>query len=242
MTGGLVLLLLSGLLYSVMQQRTRISTQHQIIQKSLKEKELLVKEIHHRVKNNLQMVSSLLNLQSRHLTDAAAVDALQLSKSRVRSMAMIHQRLYTGSEVTTLVDAKAYLEKLSEEIIATYQSEQVEINLETAIAPLELDIEVLIPLGLLVNEAITNAVKYAFTGRPSGRLTFTLQKSNDQLHLSIEDDGPGLEVGGKKAAEVIGFGTLLMETLAEQLGGELKRHSSPEGTKLQLYFDGEKLG
>jgi len=238
----LVLLLLSGLLYSVMQQRTRISTQHQIIQKSLKEKELLVKEIHHRVKNNLQMVSSLLNLQSRHLTDAAAVDALQLSKSRVRSMAMIHQRLYTGSEVTTLVDAKAYLEKLSEEIIATYQSEQVEINLETAIAPLELDIEVLIPLGLLVNEAITNAVKYAFTGRPSGRLTFTLQKSNDQLHLSIEDDGPGLEVGGKKVAEVIGFGTLLMETLAEQLGGELKRHSSPEGTKLQLHFDGEKLG
>ncbi|WP_020539325.1 tetratricopeptide repeat-containing sensor histidine kinase [Lewinella cohaerens] len=237
-TGGVVLLLLSLLLYSMIRQRTKISAQNQIIQKSLKEKELLVKEIHHRVKNNLQMVSSLLNLQSRHLTDAAAVDALQLSKSRVRSMAMIHQSLYTGSEVSTSVDAKAYLEQLCEEIIGTYESEQVNITLETAIVPLEMDIETLIPLGLLVNEAITNAVKYAFVGRSAGQLTLALQKSHDQLYLRIEDDGLGLDAGGSKGKNNNGFGTLLMETLAEQLGGELKWDSSPKGTRLHLYFDG----
>lgn len=235
--GGIALLSLLLLLRSVMKQRTQISTQNKLIQKNLEEKELLMKEIHHRVKNNLQMVSSLLSLQSKHLTESAAVDALQLGKSRVRSMAMIHHQLYTGDEVSTLVDAQHYLEKLCKELISTYRPENTDITLDLDIAPIQLDIDTLVPLGLLVNEAITNAVKYAFTDRKEGLLQVVLQQKNDLIELRIKDDGPGLSI--VKDQKNQRFGSLLMHTLAEQLNGELKRTSDKTGTHIALHFPKE---
>ena len=236
---ALALLIVLGLLGSVMKQRSQISHQKEVIQKALGEKELLLKEIHHRVKNNLQMISSLLNLQSRHLTDSAAVDALQLGKSRVRSMAMIHQQLYTNEEVDTLVNAKTYLEKLSKEILSTYQSSDQELQLSHDLTDIDLDIDILIPLGLLVNEAITNSVKYAFPNGQSGQLTISLQPSRDeQLLLSIEDNGIGTS---SPSANGTGFGTMLMHTLAEQLGGELHRTENENGTLIQLEFPRHQL-
>ncbi|MEL7221186.1 MAG: tetratricopeptide repeat protein [Bacteroidota bacterium] len=236
--GGVALVLLSLLLRSVMKQRTQITTQNKLIQKNLEEKELLMKEIHHRVKNNLQMVSSLLSLQSKHLTESAAVDALQLGKSRVRSMAMIHQQLYTGTEVSTLVDAKHYLEKLCKELISTYRPENTNITLDLDIAPLQLDIDTLVPLGLLVNEATTNATKYAFTGRTEGFLQVILQQKNDLIELHIKDDGPGLSI--VKDQKNQRFGSLLMHTLAEQLDGQLERSSDETGTRVMLRFPKEE--
>ncbi|MEL7252183.1 MAG: tetratricopeptide repeat protein [Bacteroidota bacterium] len=230
---GLVLLIVLGLLRSVMQQRTQIAEQKEVIQKALGEKEMLLKEIHHRVKNNLQMVSSLLNLQSRHLTDSKAVDALQLGKSRVRSMALIHQQLYTDKEVSTLANAKFYLEKLSQEIINTYQRDDQQIALQQEIADIDLDIDTLIPMGLLVNEALTNAVKYAFAEGAKGELQVRLSKEQENMLLSIEDNGRGMKEVTTNGTR---FGSMLMQTLAEQLGGELERRSTEQGTRLFVEF------
>ncbi len=179
------------------------------------------------------MVSSLLNLQSRHLTDSKAVDALQLGKSRVRSMALIHQQLYTDKEVSTLANAKFYLEKLSQEITNTYLDKNQAVTLKQDILDIDLDIDTLIPMGLLVNEALTNAAKYAFPEGKDGQLEVSLSKQGESMLLAVADNGNGSQ---EPATNSTRFGSMLMATLAEQLGGELIRNTSETGTTIKVSF------
>ncbi len=234
--GGLVVLgLLGSLLWWIFTQRQRISAQNEVITQALADKDTLLKEIHHRVKNNLQMVSTLLSLQSDYVQDGAALNALQMGRSRVRSMALIHQKLYVGDTVSTKVDAKDYLERLVREVVATHRTPATLIEVLTEMEALELDIDTIVPLGLIANEAVTNAVKYAYRGRNEGVLYVSFTREADAYVLTVRDDGPGL---GQEIAEEKddSFGQLLMRTLAEQLEGELSVADTGDGTEVKLQF------
>ncbi|MEM6772589.1 MAG: sensor histidine kinase, partial [Bacteroidota bacterium] len=234
--GGLVVVgLLGSLLWWIFTQRRRIGAQNVVIRQALKDKDVLLKEIHHRVKNNLQLVSTLLSLQSEFVEERAALDALQMGKSRVRSMALIHQKLYLGEAVSTQVDAKDYLERLVHDVVDTHRIPDTSIGVTTKIEELTLDIDTIIPLGLIANEAVTNAVKYAYRNREQGELYVALQHTSKGCQLTIRDDGPGL------TEEVLteengAFGQLLMQTLSEQLEGELLVNNTDNGVEVLLRF------
>lgn len=217
--GLLALGLVSFLLYRVFRQRERISEQSQALAKSLEDKETLLKEIHHRVKNNLQMVSSLLSLQSRYVSDDTAVAALKMGNSRVRSMALIHQKLYMSDEVSTTVKAGEYLQKLLDELVGNLTPPELALTTNTDLEDLELDIDTMIPLGLIANELVTNSLKYAFKDRQKGTIDLTLKRLNGKTILHLSDDGVGTAKNPAEAPE--SFGYLLINSLSEQLEGEL---------------------
>jgi len=234
--GGLIVVgLLGSLLWWIYTQRQRIGVQNELITQALEDKDTLLKEIHHRVKNNLQMVSTLLSLQSDYVEDSVALDALQMGRSRVRSMALIHQKLYVGETVSTLVDAKDYLERLVREVVDTHRSPATLIEVITEMEELELDIDTIVPLGLIANEAVTNAVKYAYQDRAEGVLYVSFVKEADEYQLTVRDDGPGL---AKKTTDDNGdsFGQLLMRTLSEQLEGKLTVKDTDDGAEVGLRF------
>ncbi|MEL7159903.1 MAG: histidine kinase dimerization/phosphoacceptor domain -containing protein, partial [Bacteroidota bacterium] len=232
--GALVLTVVGLLAYRLFRQRRRIQEQNVLINKSLSEKETLMKEIHHRVKNNLQLVSSLLTLQSDYIQDNAALDAIAAGRSRVRSMALIHQKLYLGEEVSTTVNARDYLEKLVHEVTDSLQAPGQRIQRVTDIADVDFDIDLMIPLGLITNELITNAVKYAFTNREEGLLRVSLLEEGDNYRLAVSDNGGGF---GAESPSGTNFGTHLIATLAEQLEAETLVQSDADGTIHTFTFD-----
>jgi len=196
--GSLLLLLGSFLSFLIFilykknkEKATELSEKNQLLSKALNEKEFLIKEIHHRVKNNLQIVSSLLSLQARNISDPTALDALKEGQSRVRSMALIHQNLYQDDDLIG-VEAKAYIEKLSEGLFHSYNIDNDKIQLHSDIENVKLDVNTIIPLGLIINELITNALKYAFDENKQGKINLSLKKEENQLIFSIADDGKGI--------------------------------------------------
>lgn len=211
----------------------KISRQKATLQLLHNQKDTLLREIHHRVKNNLQLVSSLLSLQSDFIEDDAALDAIRMGQQRVRSMAIIHQRLYLRDALTTTVSAREYLEQLIGELMTTLNVKGLNLKLEKHLEDIELDIDRLIPLGLVANEVITNAMKHAFTGRENGRLVVTFRRAADQIELEITDDGLGFSTG--LAGPKDSFGNLLIRTFTEQLEGELVMDGT-NGTRVQLLF------
>ncbi len=181
------------------------------LSKALEEKEFLVKEIHHRVKNNLQVISSLLQLQSRYIEEPNALAALNEGESRVRSMAIIHHHLYTGDNLSQ-VDVPQYIENLCGNLYASYHHKQQHINIHQAIDPIALDVSVMIPLGLIINELITNAFKYAFEGKEKGNIWIRIKETQGMLQVAVKDDGIGINTTTKK-----GFGSRLIETFLRKL-------------------------
>lgn len=238
LSGGaaLLLALLSLALYSLARTYLR---QRKDLASALSDKELLLKEIHHRVKNNLQIVSSLLSLQSRSVHDADVLQAINEGKSRVRSMALIHQNLYQGSDLTG-VDVKPYLEKLCQELFHTYKVDSDEVELVLDIDPIHLDVDTLVPLGLIMNELITNSLKHAFKKSEDSEaevatqqvLELSLKRVPGALLLTVRDTGEGFTPGIRENAK--GFGQTLLRSLSGQLGGELEVASGPEGTRCSL--------
>lgn len=229
---GAGLLLVSGLAYFLFRQRRRIIRQNRKINRALGEKDILVREIHHRVKNNLQMVSSLLNLQSHYVEDHAARDALALSRGRVRSMAILHQKLYLRDDLTTSIDAAEYLTRLCEELQPASTNGGPTPTIVTDLAPERLDIDTLIPLGLVANELITNALKHAFSGPDPGRLEVSLRRLDDgRLELRVADNGPGITAAALTQGDT--FGSLMIRSFTEQLKGTLTIDSTA-GTEVKL--------
>ena len=225
---------ISFLLFSLFR---KLKSQNLIINKSLEEKETLLKEIHHRVKNNLQLVSSLLTLQSRDIIDVKAIEAINEGKSRVRSMALIHQDLYSRDNLTG-IGMKRYIENLSQELFSTYQLENQNIELELNIDDIYLDVDTIIPIGLIINELITNALKYAFHDHDSGMLAISFTEKNGCLMLDVQDNGKGINSEGFKKES--SFGNKLITTLTEQLDGTIKVDGH-EGTHIHLEFKDYKL-
>lgn len=228
-----VLALLLGSIYILFRQRNRsvkaLNEKNKIITKALSEKEVLLKEIHHRVKNNLQVVSALLTLQSRYVKDKSAIDALRQGQQRVDSMALIHRNLYQHDNLVG-VDTKDYFEKLSASLVESYQLDHHKIVLDLDVEPLLISVDTMIPLGLIVNELITNSLKYAFKENQEGIIRVSLKEQGDVLTLSVEDSGVG---PGKNSDSQPGFGHQLVHSLVKRLDGELET-SSEKGFKVTV--------
>ncbi|MBY0457757.1 MAG: PAS domain S-box protein [Gemmataceae bacterium] len=184
---------------------------------SVREKEVMLQEIHHRVKNNLQIISTLLDLGSDGITDPAAVAAFRESRARVRSMALIHERLYR-SENLARVEFGAYARELAEDLLAAYRADDEAVHLVVSVSAPPLPLDVAVPCGLVVNELVSNGLKYAFAGRPGGTIEVSLGRAAGGLVLAVADDGVGLPPGFDPATAG-SFGLQLVVALAEQLGG-----------------------
>ncbi|MBS0395139.1 MAG: PAS domain S-box protein [Proteobacteria bacterium] len=198
---------------------------------SLREKEALLKEIHHRVKNNLAVMSSLFYLESRHTQDATTLKILQESQDRVRAMAMVHEALYQTDSLAA-VDFAEYARSLCDRLLGTYRTEGVAVRLSSALEPVQVTVEQAIPLGLILNEMMTNALKHAFAGRRAGEVRLQLERvSPSGCELSLLDDGVGAPGG---AGESSGFGLRLIHLLARQLGGEFELVPLARGTQARL--------
>lgn len=205
------------------------------IQASLKEKELLLKEIYHRVKNNLQVIYSLLNLQSRNLTDAAALSVLKDSQSRVRAMALVHEKLYKSRDLTR-IDLADYIKSLAYSLLDTYRSPDSTISLTLAIQPCQLDIETALPCGLMLTELISNALKYAFPDGGAGEITIALSlPTPDQACLVVQDNGVGLPADFNLQT-VSSLGLNLVRNLARQIKGEIAIAPQSVGSAFQISF------
>ncbi len=205
----------------------------------LSEKEWLLREIHHRVKNNLQIIMSLLNSQAASLEDEAALSAIQESQHRVQTMALIHQKLYQ-SEGLARIPMDAYIEEVVMYLRDSYCPDQA-IAFELDVEPLELDVTLAVPLGLIINEAITNAFKYAFPGGRPGTLHLSLhQLAGTTCALTIADDGVGLPPHYDPARSR-SLGMTLMHGFSAQLGGELVI-SSRDGLCIRLVFEEQSPG
>jgi PAS domain S-box-containing protein len=217
------------------QERTaELTTVNEKLRQSLQEKEVLLREVHHRVKNNLQVVSSLLHLQSLHTRDRASAEMFQESQYRVRSMALVHERLYRSSDLAQ-VDFTEYIQTLASSMLQSYKIDGGRIGLETNVHAVRLAIDTAVPCGLLINELVSNCLKHAFVGRGHGRVRIELTALTEaEVLLSVADDGIGLpsdiEPGNSKT-----FGMQVIAALVDQLHGELevRRHA---GTEFRILF------
>jgi two-component sensor histidine kinase len=188
---------------------------NKLLQIQNEEKEFLLKEIHHRVKNNLEIVSSLLSLQSEQIHDPKIREAMVKSQQRVQSMSMIHQKLYQGNSLSQ-IEMRDYFQNLGSHVIHTYGMEE-RITIECEMEALWVDIDHAIPIGLIVNELLSNALKYAFPGNSNGKICIRLQKHDSILHLEVSDNGIGKSAS--KESVGTGFGTQLIALLTAQLDG-----------------------
>lgn len=204
------------------------------IKESLNEKEILLKEIHHRVKNNLQVISSILNLQSSFIEDEHTISILQESRNRIHSMATIHEDLYRTSNFGAIVFSD-YLLNLATNLVSIYRINEQEIWLDFNSDKILLSIDQAVPCGLLTNEIISNALKYAFPNNKPGTIFIGLKENKNSIHLTIKDDGIGLPTNFKIGkSETLGL--QLVQTLVEQLDGKLAVKSD-RGTEFLITFD-----
>ena len=215
----LLVLLLGGAAWSYQQKQRdnkKLAEQKTEIVQREQEKSLLLRELHHRVKNNLQLVSSLLNLQSYQLKDAEAAHAVKEGQGRVEAMAIIHRDLYLTEKLTE-VNIKGYLEKLVGNVSQAFGNDNVQLTQH--IEDLEVDVEKAIPLALIVNELITNVFKHAFNQHPNPVLSLTAQKrANGDLLLEIADNGPGMD---PDTLQQDSFGMEMIRSLVKQLKAKL---------------------
>lgn len=194
---------------------------NQILEQANKEKETLLKEIHHRVKNNLQVVSSILRLQSSYVKDPSTLRILEESQQRILSMSMIHETLYKSNNFASINMAN-YFEELLQDLIHSYQQNpKLTITTHKTIDAVYLNLDQAIPCGLIVNEVITNSLKYAFDGRNTGTIHIRFTEEDNKCTLEIGDDGPGLP-SSYSIEEPETLGIQLIITLAEQLDGKFE--------------------
>ncbi len=189
------------------------------LRKRNEEKEFLIKEIHHRVKNNLQILSSLLHLQSRQITDDTALGAVREGQNRVDAMGLIHQKLYMGDNVAK-VEMKDYLEQFGQNMLDSFGLEDDRVQIRYELEPLYLDVDTAIPLGLIINELVTNSLKYAFPENRNGTIAIALwQDEQKRLCLKVSDNGVG-EAGAAVLKGSTSFGSNLVQMLSKKLKGK----------------------
>ena len=205
------------------------------IEKRINEKETLLREVHHRVKNNLQTVSSLLSLQSRSIEDKKMKGIIKSSQNRVISMAMVHEMLYMRDDLSK-IEYKSYVKELSEFLIRSLKGAENKVKLNIDIPDIKLGIDTAIPLGLLINEAITNALKYGITDENEGEINIAIkQENNNNYVLNIGDNGVGFPDSiDHKTTKSLGL--KLIHNLARQLKGTISRDSSKKGTNYIVRF------
>jgi two-component sensor histidine kinase len=201
---------------------------------ALEEKEILMQEIHHRVKNNLAKIVALLDLQISVADHPAVEKSLSNSKSRINSMTLIHEKLYQTQKYQA-VRLDSYLRDLVTTIHQTFNDESRNVRLDFELDNVSFSVDKTVVCGLLVNELVVNAFKYAFSDKDEGVLNISLKKDGKNIQLKISDDGPGLPGEfGKILGE--GLGTILIQNFAEQLEADLQVQSDENGTSFSFTF------
>jgi two-component sensor histidine kinase len=207
----------------------------QRMEQSLREKEVLLKEVHHRVKNNMQVVSSILNLQSSYVSDAYALNLLKESQNRIKTMAYIHESLYQNKSFT-YVNFSEYVETLLKNIIQSYSYSKEKVRLEANVEKITLSLDSSIPVGLIINELVTNSIKHGFPGTKRGKIVLNLKCENNLVFLELKDDGIGFapEVDFENSHSL---GLQLVNTLIEQIDGRFIFRSEKDiGTEILISF------
>lgn len=228
----------AGLVYaylkSIKNQRL-IAEQKHIIENALVEKDSLLKEIHHRVKNNLQMVSSLLSLQTKNTRSKAAIVALEEGKSRVKAMALIHQKLYQNDDLS-VIEMQGYIESLINSVQSVYKKGGHNISITIDAEGTELDIDRAIPFGLILNELVSNSFKYAFPENDeNGKIYIHLSKNGEQGYFEYTDNGVGLPDDAEERTHS-SMGIRLMNRLVNQLQSKLNIDRESEGVRFWFNF------
>ena len=210
---------------------TRVTERTAQLNKSLHEKELLLKEIHHRVKNNLQIVASLLHIPARQISDPAVLAILDESQNRVKAMALVHERLYRSDDISS-IDMGDYAKFMGTSLVRFYGVGAAQVKFEVEMPDVRFDINRAIPLGLLLNELLSNALKHAFPAGRKGNITLTGEQAGDSVRITVQDDGCGIPAT-LDWKDTQSLGLRLVNSLTEQLSGtiELDRTS---GTKFTI--------
>jgi PAS domain S-box-containing protein len=220
--------------YGANQDITERKLAEEKILASLKEKDVLLRELHHRVKNNMQIISSLLNLQSARLKDPAMIQIFKDTQRRIRSMALVHEKLYQSANLST-IEFDNYLGSLSVHLFHSYENEASGIELVTRLDRILLDIQTAIPCGLLVNELLSNALKHAFPGGRKGKVELELRRLEDgRILLRVKDDGVGLPAGFDVVKSQT-LGLQIVTSLVSQLDGRLEV-SGQGGADFRIVF------
>ncbi len=213
---------------------TRRKEAEERLRASVHEKEVLLREIHHRVKNNLQVVSSLLNLQAAQMEDEKARLALAECRNRVRSMALIHENLYRTENLAS-INFGEYLRTVTSELVRSFGRDGIETSFH--LEPILLSVDTAIPCGLIINELVTNALRHGFAGKPGGNISVTLRRVGEGgAELCVRDDGAGFKPPADLHS-VNSMGTTLVLSLADQIGGNVSVASAPgQGTCVCINF------
>lgn len=202
---------------------------------SLKEKEVLLAEIHHRVKNNLAVITGLLELQAYNTSSDEATDVLQTSQMRINSIALIHEKLYQNENLSE-ISFDVYIKQLSDVIVESMQLAGVKVDIEIDAEPIELTVNQAIPCGLILNELITNAHKHAFPNREQGHIKIGLESGGSTITLKVQDDGIGIP-DDMSLQNPQSLGIKLIRTLSKQLNGEAEFCNTASGAEFQLTFN-----
>lgn len=234
--GGAFLLLMAAgiILFQYKKQRSKSI----VIQKQSDDMQVLMKEIHHRVKNNLQVISSLLDLQSMTIADSQASEAVKEGKNRVQSMALIHQNLYSEGNIKG-IKTKEYINNLLQNLCDSYNVTNDKVKVKTQIDDLNLDVDTMIPLGLVLNELVSNSLKYAFKDGRQGELSIVLKEEHQHLLLKVSDNGAGYP-DGLNAKESKSFGMKMIKAFAQKLKANLDVYNN-NGAVVEMQITKYKL-
>ena len=209
----------------------KLIQKNKIISEALADKDLLLREIHHRVKNNLQVISSLLSLQSKYTDDPNIETAIKEGKDRVKSMSLIHQNLYQKENLSG-IDVNDYFTKLFSSLFASYNIHTDKVKLNLDIMDLNLDVDTIVPIGLIVNEMVSNSLKYAFPNERTGNIYVVLKEVNNEILLIVEDDGIGI-ADAETLSGSESFGYTLINSFKRKLEADLSINSE-NGTKVTM--------
>jgi two-component system, sensor histidine kinase PdtaS len=237
--GIIAALIIAALLFRqnrLKQKNNNVITQkNQLLQHYLTEKEWLLKEIHHRVKNNLQIIMSLLNSQSVYIDNETARTAIHDSQHRVQAMSLIHQKLYNTENVSS-INMPNYIRELVSYLGESFNARQ-RIRFELNLEPIDLDVSQAVPLGLIINEAVTNSIKYAFPGNGNGIIAVSLTTAGQACVLTVADNGTGMPEHAARPAASLGMS--LMEGLSRDLDGQFRIENN-NGTTIKVLFENQR--
>jgi two-component sensor histidine kinase len=232
----LVIIILSVFYANKQSIAVALKEKNELISASLKERDVLLKEIHHRVKNNLQVISSLLNLQSKKIEDAKALEAITEAKNRIKTMALVHQNLYADKDLNN-VNTKEYVENLIHSLFNSYKIDINDIELITDVDTIPMEIDTLVSMGLILNELISNALKYAFSTNSKGRLEVLLKKVNGNIILEVNDNGIGLPPDWAQKNTSLGY--FIIYSFIKKVNGKINV-SGDNGTKVRIEVSGNQ--
>jgi PAS domain S-box-containing protein len=221
---------IEGIVQDITEQK---EAQFTIIQ-NISEKELLIKELHHRVKNNMQVISSMLNLQANLVNHDELKEVLYECQQRIKSMASVHDLLYKSNNLSE-INFSSYIQNLLSDVVQSYKYPNQNIEIEMSINDVNYSLDKAVPLGLLVNEIVTNSVKHGFKERENGKISFKLAcHKNGKNNIEISDDGQGIKKTQNNENKTMGM--LLIENLLEQLDGSVKQTVNENGTSYKISF------